>query len=207
MKYIFVLVFIFMIFMSGCSVAIKQVETDNVFISEDNKSFYTDKLVKVAVNSIEIDYAPSTKHQNIITIDLSFFNDSTTDIFLNMDELYIVDNLNRKYNIENIDSLYINQSNYLIPYPYVGYYYLEDSVEYENKNSNFTNDVFYSNVDFSDMKRKQFDFGKISPKMNKSGLLLFSIDPYSVNEFDFFVNYIDSTGKRSTARFKYRMVK
>ena len=89
---------------------------------------------------------------------------------------------------------------YLIPYPYVGFYYLEDYEKSTYTNRQSSNFPYYYEVHPEEIFSKAFALGPIIPQANVTGLVYFKLDPAEHKQLKLQV-YKKGTPKTAPADF------
>ena len=168
--------------LAGCS-AVKLVpeQTGNgrVNAADNSQTIITNgvevtaRVDETAINSYNLDSTVTAFH-------IAIRNTTDNEISFGDDSYVLVDESGLQYSLltpENVRSMLKKDSYYLIPYPYVGFYYLED---YEKTNAyNRLNSPlpYYYELYPQDIFTMALQATTIIPGMKLEGLTYFKIDP------------------------------
>lgn len=139
----------------------------------------------------------------------SFFvlveNQTDSELAMDTDSFVLVDNNGRQYfslTPDKLKEIISRNTYYLIPYPYVGFYYLEDYEKSAFYNK-FTSDrPYFYEVYPQDIYTKALPTGTIIPKAKVAGLVYFRIDIQDKKGVTLLV-YRKGTPKSATADFSF----
>lgn len=132
-------------------------------------------------------------------------NQTDSELGLEADSFLLVDDGGRQYfplTPEKLKEIISRNAYYLMPYPYVGFYYLED---YEKSSfyNRFTSDrPYFYEVYPQDIYTKALPAGVIIPKAKVSGLVYFRIDLQGKKGVTLLV-YRKGTPKSAPADFSF----
>lgn len=174
------LLFLMLVFISGCS-SLKLIPepVEGGLINEKDNTVSLNRnnvIVTVGSNNMEI------SSYNLDGTVASFFiiveNQTETELTITNDSFLLIDDGGRQYyplTPEKVKEMIARDNYYLIPYPYVGFYYLED---YQKSafNNRFTSDRPYYEIYPQDIYTKSIPTGTIIPKAKVAGLVYFRID-------------------------------
>lgn len=177
-KIILLLALLFIV--SGCSYKVVPDKTDSGSINDAGKSL---TMVKEGI-AVEIAY--SNADFNAYNLDgyISAFNvqidnQSDKEVSFDADSFLLVDNEGKQYNSlppAKVKELISKDSYYLIPYPYVGFYYLEDYEKSSFYNTYNSQLPYYYEVYPQDIFTKALSAEALIPKAKATGLVYFKID-------------------------------
>lgn len=139
----------------------------------------------------------------------SFFvvveNQTDSELAMDADSFVLVDSERRQYfslTPDKLKEIVSRNAYYLMPYPYVGFYYLED---YEKSSfyNRFTSDrPYFYEVNPQDIYTKALPAGTIIPKAKVAGLVYFRIDIQDKKGVTLLV-YRKGTPKSASADFSF----
>lgn len=107
-------------------------------------------------------------------------NDTEGEVAVEQDSFILLDEQNHQYFSlmpAKVKEILSKDSYYLIPYPYVGFYYLEDYEKSNFINRQSSNLPYYYEVHPQEIFSKAFPLGQILPNAKVTGLVYFNIDP------------------------------
>jgi hypothetical protein len=133
----------------------------------------TARLDETAINSYNLEGTVTAFH-------VSIKNATDSEIAFGDDSYLLVDENGLQYSLltpENVRTMLKKDSYYLVPYPYVGFYYLEDyqkTTAYNRFNSALP---YYYDLYPQDLYTKALQPTTVIPGMKVEGLTYFKIDP------------------------------
>lgn len=107
-------------------------------------------------------------------------NRTTAELSVDHESFLLLDDGNRQYHPllpATVKEILTRDSYYLIPYPYVGFYYLEDYEKSKFVTQESSNIPYYFEVQPHELFAKAFPAGPIVPGAEVTGLIYFAIDP------------------------------
>jgi hypothetical protein len=133
----------------------------------------TARVDDTGINSYNLDDTVTSLH-------LMIRNSSENEVTFGDDSFLLVDESGLQYSLltpENVRAMLKKDSYYLVPFPYVGFYYLED-FEKSNANNRFNSALpYYYDLYPQDIFSKALQGTAIIPGMKIEGLTYFKIDP------------------------------
>jgi archaellum component FlaG (FlaF/FlaG flagellin family) len=184
--------FLAVIVLSGCSSL--RIVPDPVPSGIINQK---DNSITVANNNIIITAAasdPEMVNYNIEGMVSSFQieiqNMGESEIAFDTESFLLVDSGSRQYyalSPEKIRQMMAKDTYYLLPYPYVGFYYLEDYEHASFKNTTNTSLPYYYELYPQDIYSKALPVGDVIPKAKISGLIYFHANLSSLDSFKLLV--------------------
>ncbi len=164
----------------GCSVTVvpRPVPTGTIDLAQRSLTL-SGKGVTATVRVQDLEYAPYRLVENITSFHLTLRNDGSTPLSLPPESFVLLDDQGMQYRpvtAEKVKEIVGRDSAYLIPYPYVGYYYLEDTQRSAFHNT-FTSELpFYAETHPQDIFTEALPAGPILPGAQIAGLLYFVVD-------------------------------
>ena len=192
MRTLFIVLLLAMLLASGCSTIklVPEKVDSGVVSSEDNSQ-------TISRNGITLKVAPSDTEINSYNLDgmvaafvVVLKNDTDGEVAYSEDSFVLVDEKGAQYNLltpEKLKEILKKDSYYLMPYPYVGFYYLEDFQKtnfYNRFNPTMPN---YYELYPQDLFTRSFPLTPVIPGMRTEGLVYFKIDLRSHQQVKLYV--------------------
>lgn len=182
MRYNLIFMLLITALFAGCSsVKVLPEQTTNGHInSSDNSQMITSKNIEITARLDESGINSYNLEETVSAFHITVKNGSDSEISFGDDSYLIVDETGLQYSMltpEKVRTMLKKDSYYLVPYPYVGFYYLED---YEKTNSynRFTSALpYYYDLYPQDIFTKALSAETVIPGMKIEGLTYFKIDP------------------------------
>lgn len=166
--------------MFGCALKVVPEPVDSgVINTKDNSQTLTKDSVTVTARSSDTEIDSYNLEGTVSSFFVEINNQSPHEVAFPVDSFLLIDNEGRQYyplTPEKVKEIISRDTYYLIPYPYVGFYYLED---YEK--SSFYNEFnsqipYFYEVYPQDIYTKALPGGSIIPGAKSAGLVYFKID-------------------------------
>lgn len=182
MKHTLILMSLIAMLISGCSsvkVVPEQAGNGRVNAADNSQTIVsngievTARVDETAINAYNLEGTVTAFH-------ISIRNSTDGEIAFSDDSYLLVDESGLQYSLltpENIRAMLKKDSYYLVPYPYVGFYYLEDyekTTAYNRFNSALP---YYYDLYPQDLFSKSLQATSVIPGMKVEGLTYFKIDP------------------------------
>jgi putative VirB-like lipoprotein len=184
-KSIFIILALTML--AGCSIKIVPEPVASGTINEKANSITLSKD-KTVVTMAPAD--PNMLNYNLDSPVASFSveiqNNGDREISFDTESFILVDSNKRQYYAltpEKIRQMLARDTYYLLPYPYVGFYYLEDYQLAEFKNSTNSNLPYYFELRPQDIYTKALSTEAVIPNAGIKGLVYFNVDVESLTSF------------------------
>ena len=133
----------------------------------------TARVDETAINSYNLEGTVTAFH-------ISIRNTTDSEVAFGDDSYVLVDESGLQYSLltpENVRTMLKKDSYYLVPYPYIGFYYLED-YEKTNAYNRFNSALpYYYDLYPQDLFTKALQAITIIPGMKVEGMTYFKIDP------------------------------
>jgi len=180
MKNSLLLSFLAVFALSGCGVAVVPKPTPSAILNPaDNSLTEVKGGLSVTARVQDLEVAPYRMVDNITSFYIVIDNNTGHDVSLPLESFLLVDDGGNQYRpIEpgSIQNIVSRDSMYLIPYPYVGYYYLEDKEKSAFYNTFDSSLPFYAENYPQDIYTQALPYGSVIPGANISGVIYFVID-------------------------------
>lgn len=146
---------------------------------EDNSIAQQKGPLKITVRVQDLEYAPYRLVNNITTFHVAIRNDGSESLSVPLESFVLVDGKGNQYRPMapgEVRKIVRRQSAYLIPYPYVGFYYLEDAEKSAFFNTFTSSLPYYAENYPQETFTEALPAGDILPGSRISGLLYFVVD-------------------------------
>ena len=198
------LLVVLVVCLTGCGVTVVPRATATAQVDPaDNSISESSNGVTVKARLHDPEFAPALTEGNITAFELTVGNRTGTPLSLPLSAFLLMDDRGTQYSPlppERINEILRRNSPYLLPYPYVGYYYLED-MEKASAARGFTSSrpYFAQNRPTEALVGALDDFSLV-PEAQVTGLIFFSIDLSSVNSVEL-RGYLSTVAKDANADF------
>lgn len=156
------------------------------------------RMDETSINSYNLD--------NIVTaFGITIKNGTESELAFSDDSYVLVDETGLQYSVlspENVRAMLKKDSYYLVPYPYVGFYYLEDFEKTAANNRHSTYLPYYYDMYPQDLFTKALQPVTIIPGMKVEGLTYFKIDPTAHQQLKLLV-YRKGASKSAPSDFSF----
>lgn len=205
MKRAVIPIVLFLTLFTGCAsvkVIPEVVPGGSINLKDNSQSISRDNLL-ITIAPAEADMV----NYNIEGIVASFYvaiqNEGHSVVNFAQDSFILIDSDKRQYyplTPEKIREMMAKDTYYLLPYPYVGFYYLEDYERAQFKNSTSSNLPYYFELHPQELFTKALPVDPVIPKAGIRGLLYFHTDLQSLTSFSINV-YKNGTAKSAPPDF------
>lgn len=174
------------LFLTGCSLkVVPQQVPQGVINPADNSQTVTKDGIAVKVANSDREMVSYNLDGTVTAFDVTIHNQTEREVGFGVDSFVLLDDQNRQHlplTPERVKEMVSRDSYYLIPYPYVGFYYLED---YE-RTSYFTETgsqlPYYYEVYPQDIYTRALNAATVIPGAKAEGLVYFRIDLAATKE-------------------------
>lgn len=167
-------------FLPGCATKLVPMQVESGTINpKENSQTIGKSGVTVTVRAAETDFYSYNLQMNLAAFTVAIENHTDREVEFAPDSFILVDDQARQYYAlppEKVREMIAKDSYYLIPYPYVGFYYLED---YEKSSfyNTYTSDVpYYYQMYPQEIATKALPMGPIIPGARVEGYVYFNVD-------------------------------
>lgn len=179
-KHHFIAVLLLLLFCTACSVSVVPVATSTGTINPEDKSITeTRNGVVFTVKLDSLSVAPEHMIDNITSFHVTVDNRTDRQITFPPQAFVLKDSGNRQYRSispERVREIVSKDMVYLIPYPYVGYYYLEDQARVTHADTFSSSLPFYAEYHPQDIFTRALTAQPILKGAKVSGLVYFIAD-------------------------------
>lgn len=194
--------------LSGCAVRIVPEAVPGGVIAPDGKSISISKG-DLTISAGVVDEEVFNNTQGLITsMRIEIENRGDREESFDNDSFVLVDGENMQHFSvapEKVRQMLTKETYYLLPYPYVGFYYLEDYEKAAFRNSTNTALPYYYELYPEALFAKALPMESIIPKAKIGGLLYFQMDLHSQKSFRLHV-YRKGSSKSAPADFVFPFV-
>ncbi|TYP00330.1 hypothetical protein EDC39_101497 [Geothermobacter ehrlichii] len=193
---------------AGCSVHVMPRGGAGYTVTADNSLTAEKAGLALTVGVQDLEVAPYRMVDNITSFRVVIDNRTGREISVPLDSFVLIDDQGHQYRPirpEKIQEIVKKDANYLIPYPYVGYYYLEDrekSAQYDTFQSNLP---YYTQNYPQDIFTQALPEEPVLPEAKIAGLVYFVVDLTGKKSFELRV-YLPDEERRSEPDFRFPFV-
>ncbi len=200
------------LFLSGCAIKVVPEAIESGVVDPSRNSLtVTRDSVKISALTASPDMADDKLEAGVAAFSLEIENQGSAEISFDNDSFILLDNTGRQYfalTPEKLREMLAKDLYYLIPYPYVGFYYLEDYEKASFRNERSSNVPYYYEAYPQDIYTKALNAGTIIPGAKVSGLVYFHIDLADVKGVKLYVYKKGSSrSNQPDFIFPFRIVK
>lgn len=182
MKHSLMLMSLIAMLLAGCSSVkvVPEQTADGRVNAADNSQTITSKGVEVTARVDETGVNSYNLESTVTSFHISIRNTTDSEIAFGDDSYLLVDESGLQYSLltpENVRALLNKDSYYLVPYPYIGFYYLEDYEKTNAYNRFNSNLPYYYDLYPQDIFTRSLQATTVIPGMKIEGLTYFKIDP------------------------------
>jgi len=213
MKHFSLLFLLLISFIGGCSsvkVIPEQVPAGVINLKENSQTVSRDNLV-ITVAPADTDMVNYNIEGMVASFNVDIQNNSAREVTFDHESFVLIDSNRRQYyplTPEKIREMMAKDTYYLLPYPYIGFYYLEDYALAQFKNSTSSNLPYYFELYPQELYTKALPVSPVIPQARISGLIYFQVDIRSLTSFA--VNVYKKGNSKSAPPdfiFPYKVVK
>lgn len=170
------------VLLTGCSsvkLVPEQAANGRINVADNSQTIISNG-VEVAARMDEVGINSYNLESTVTAFQISIRNTTDNEVTFGDDSYVLVDESGLQYSLltpESIRTMLKKDSYYLVPYPYVGFYYLED-YEKTNAYNRFNSALpYYYDLYPQDIFTKALLATTVIPGMKVEGLTYFKIDP------------------------------
>jgi len=194
------------LFLTGCSLkVVPQQVSHGVINSADNSQTITKDGIAVKVANSDREMVSYNLDGTVTAFDVSIHNQTDREVGFSTDSFLLLDDQNRQHfplTPERVKEILSRDSYYLIPYPYVGFYYLEDYERTSSYTATGSQLPYYYEVYPQDIYTRALNADTVIPGAKAEGLVYFRIDLSGAKEVKLLV-FRKGTPKSSPPDFTF----
>ena len=177
----YVAIFISALLVAGCSSfqVIPEPVTNGIVNDKEKSQTITHDNLSITVRSGDTEILSYNLEGAIASFNVVVDNQTDQEVAIGNDSFLLKDNDGVQYAAltpEKVKEIISKNTYYLIPYPYVGFYYLEDYERASFQNRVTTDRPYFYELYPQDIYTKALPVGVVIPKAKVAGLLYFRID-------------------------------
>lgn len=207
--YLVYILLLLLLFISGCGIKVVPIKTDGNSVDINNGvSICEYDDITVTAKILDFEVSPYVQSNNVTSFFLTIDNMKNDNLTLPLSSFYLFDNSGNQYRAldpSQVVSLAKASSEYLIPYPYVGYYYLGDKEQgsFENVSSLSSNS---SSMSFpkqpypNQILLESLPVDTVLPRGRITGSIYFPIDLYEKESVELRI-YLPESPPPAPAKF------
>ena len=185
--------------LSGCGVQVVPRTSAQISLDADKETVTaTENGLTLSAKVQDLDFGPYTGENNITAFYVKITNNSKEEHSVPLAAFMLFDQDRKVYRpleSDRVTALTRQEANYLIPYPYVGFYYLQDSTDFDYSTQSASSLAYSPPKTPLSADSYALPVGPIPSGANIAGMLFFNIDLYEKK-------YVDLTLQlQSTANF------
>ncbi|CAG0970856.1 hypothetical protein GEOBC_01268 [Geobacteraceae bacterium] len=168
------------LFLTGCSLkVVPQQVPQGVINPVDNSQTITKDGIAVKVANSDREMVSYNLDGTVTAFDVSIHNQTDREVGFSTDSFLLLDDQNRQHfplTPERVKEIVSRDSYYLIPYPYVGFYYLEDYERTSAYTDTGSQLPYYYEVYPQDIYTRALNAETVIPGAKAEGLVYFRVD-------------------------------
>lgn len=202
-----------LLFLSGCAGISVVPDPDNTgqINAQDMSIRQTDNELTLTARVQDLEVRPYQMRQNICSFYVEIRNDRQQSVSFNADRFLLTDEQGNQYRPiipEKITKMVAELDPYLIPYPYLGYYYESDAESAKLENQFNSQVTYFPTKDARAITAEALPEGNIVSGHQISGLIYFLADLRTMKSFVLQGSAILAKGIKSTDfNFAFSVIK
>ncbi len=174
--------------LSGCA-SVKVVPDqvpDGVINLKENSQTITRNNLTVTVSPADTDMLNYNIEGMVASFNVEIQNAGENEVTFDKDSFVLIDSDRRQYyplTPDKLREMMAKDTYYLLPYPYVGFYYLEDYELAQFKNSTSSNLPYYFELRPQELYTRALPVEPVIPNARINGLVYFHTDIHSLTSF------------------------
>lgn len=176
------------VLLSGCSSlkVIPEPAPSGVINQKESSQTLVKDGIRVTVAPADTDMINYSVQGVVASFDVIIQNTSSTEVAFDNSSFLLIDAGKRQYyplTPEKIREMLAKDTYYLLPYPYVGFYYLEDYEKAQFKNTTNSNLPYYFELKPQDIHLRALPTESVIPEASIRGLIYFNADLSTMSSF------------------------
>ena len=168
--------------LSGCGVQVVPRTSAQISLGADKETVIaTENGLTLSSKVQDLDFGPYTGENNITAFYVKITNNSKEERSVPLAAFMLFDQDRKVYRpleSDRVTALTRQEENYLIPYPYVGFYYLQDSTDFDYSTQSASSLAYSPQRTSASAEAYALPVGSIPSGAHIAGLLFFNIDLY-----------------------------
>lgn len=173
------LILAFIVPIAGCSIKVVPQPVESGKINPDQTLTVTKNSIAMTVGNDQPVLYSYNLDEGVTAFSVVIANESDKEFTFNVDNFVLTDNEGNQFSPltpDKVREMISKDSYYLIPYPYVGFYYLEDYEKASAYNEAQSQQPYFYELYPQDIFTRALAGTTIIPKAKVNGLLYFKID-------------------------------
>lgn len=192
--------------LAGCSLKVVPEQTESgVINTAENSQTIVRNGLSVTVKPADMDLRNYNLEGTVSAFSVLIDNHTGNEVSFSNDSFVLLDNENRQYlplTPEKVKEILSKDSYYLMPYPYVGFYYMEDYAKSSAYNEFNSQAPYFYDLYPQDIYTKALSSESIIPNAKVAGLVYFRIDLSTVRGAKLLV-FLKGTPRSATPDFAF----
>lgn len=168
--------------LAGCGVQVVPRSSAQVSLGADKETVTTTVHgLTFSAKVQDLDFGPYTGENNITAFYVKITNDSKKERTVPLAAFMLFDQDRKVYRpleSDRVTALTRQEANYLIPYPYVGFYYLQNSTDFDYATQSASSLAYSPQKSSLSAENYALAVGSIPSGAHIAGMLFFNIDLY-----------------------------
>jgi hypothetical protein len=168
--------------LSGCGVQVVPRTSAQILLGADKETVTaTENGLTLSAKVQDLDFGPYTGGNNITAFYVKITNNSKEELSVPLAAFLLFDQdrkIYRPLESDRVTALTRQEANYLIPYPYVGFYYLQDSTDFDYATQSASSLAYSPQKTPVSAEAYALPVGLIPSGAHIAGLIFFNIDLY-----------------------------
>ena len=168
--------------LSGCGVQVVPRTSAQISLGADKETVTaTQNGLTLSAKVQDLDFGPYTGENNITAFYVKISNNSLEERSVPLAAFLLFDQDRKVYRpleSDRVTALTRQEANYLIPYPYVGFYYLQDSTDFDYSTQSASSLAYSPQKTVGSAETYALPVGTIPSGAHIAGMLFFNIDLY-----------------------------
>lgn len=211
MKRWLTLLIVYGMLLSGCGIHVVPQVVPGTSLNPDGATITAMKGgVTLSARVMDLNLGPYTGQNNITSFYVVVTNRRTTPVQLPYDSFVLLDEQKQQYRAlepSKVVTLTRREADYLIPYPYVGYYYLQDTAQYEYTAQTSSSLPYYSGTPSIDILSEALPGDAIIPGAKISGMIYFNVDLYQKQSVELRIKLPPDSTNETELVFPFQVIK
>lgn len=175
-------------FCAACTANIAPLPTTTaIFNPTDNSLTEIHDGVAITAKIDQLSVQPYQQIDNLTSFHITIDNQTGKPVEISSDAFVLKDGDGQQFRIvtpEHVKEIVSRDTVYLIPYPYIGYYYLEDQEHGAFTQTMASSLPFYAEYHPQDIFTRALPAGPILPHSKVAGVIYFLADPAQTNHVE-----------------------
>lgn len=179
----------------GCGISVTPLATNDTKLVDPETISVNKDGIYLAAKVVDVEIPPYRAEKNIASIYVNIKNNTDRNFIYSLKSFLLIDSTGKQYfpiPTDRLTGYFERELSYLIPYPFVGYYYLQDRVDSSFNQSLVADSNFYYVNRPQNLLIDALPIEPLTKSAQTSGFLYFMIDLYAVDKFSLKVFWPDN---------------